>query len=457
MPLRFSRKDAEALVEAVARAEFVKPLQASRREVFRKYGLLGTSKDRVLTAIVYKLYRRQGVIDKIVLRTLGVSEEFYENLDPRARALLRLTVYFNVFDEVGDTRLTRAFMEYAKKECCKPGSSLSILLERLQRGVADLSKIKPQDELEELEFKYLISRRILELIQPVLGDELQAFLESINEKPWYGLRTNTLKARTEEILEELEEKGVEVKISPYVPTVVKYRVKKDSKLDYERLRCLREGKAVPQDDSSALASILLSPKPGETVADLCAAPGGKTTHMAELMENKGIIHAFDIYDDRIARLRELAEKTGTSRIIRVHKMDARNAIDVLGAESMDKVLVDPPCSSTGALAKHPDAKWRLKGDELNKLVKLQTELLDTAVQLVRPGGRILYTVCSILPQEGEEVVSRVLQKYREHLKLVPLNKPFEPSNILSGTMRAWPHKHETTGFFYALLEKTKPL
>jgi len=169
------------------------------------------------------------------------------------------------------------------------------------------------------------------------------------------------------------------------------------------------------------------------------------------MRNRGRIYAFDIHDDRIARLKELLERTGVT-IAKVFKEDARRAPEILYEEVADRVLLDPLCSSTEAIAKHPEARWRLDEEKLRGLVKLQEELLEVALRLAKPGGRILYTVCSVLPEEGEYLVRRFLEKHRSEVKLVPLTGPFG-SGLLPGTMRAWPHRHGTTGFFYALFEK----
>jgi 16S rRNA (cytosine967-C5)-methyltransferase len=211
---------------------------------------------------------------------------------------------------------------------------------------------------------------------------------------------------------------------------------------------------VIQEESAALAALILDPKPGEFVVDLCAAPGGKTEHMGELMRNKGVIHAFDVDSARIRRMRELLRKTGV-RIVRIHRADGRTAPKKLGRGVADKVLVDPPCTSDGTLPKNPDLRWRMYEAEVPKLAQLQYELLVAASKLVRPGGRILYTTCSLLPEEDEEVVRRFLERNTD-FRLIPLSGPYDQSSMLSGTMRAWPHRHGTIGFFYALIERVGP-
>ncbi|HIP65778.1 MAG TPA: Fmu (Sun) domain-containing protein, partial [Pyrodictium sp.] len=117
-----------------------------------------------------------------------------------------------------------------------------------------------------------------------------------------------------------------------------------------------------------------------------------------------------------------------------------------------KVLIDPPCTSTGALAKHPDARWRLTEEKLKEIIDLQRALLEEAHKLLRVGGRLLYTTCSILIEENEDNIKWFLKRHPCY-QIIPLKGPYEESPWLPGTMRAWPHKHNTTGFYYALLEK----
>ncbi|MEM4942929.1 MAG: Fmu (Sun) domain-containing protein, partial [Ignisphaera sp.] len=128
------------------------------------------------------------------------------------------------------------------------------------------------------------------------------------------------------------------------------------------------------------------------------------------------------------------------------------ASKIIGEDVADKVLVDPPCTSTGTIAKNHEVRWRVVYERIDDVQKLQIELLETAIKLVKPGGRILYTVCSIFREEGEDVIRYILDRYSDKVFLIPLTRPFDPG-FLKGTMRAWPHRHSVNGFFYALLEK----
>ena len=443
--LRISARDIEALLEAMVAWEKIKPGQVGKRRVFKRYGLLGTSKDRVFTAIIYGVSRRRGLVDRIISST-GCS---IEELDLYSLMLLRAIVYEKYFGE-GETNVYLSLVKLGPNVIGRiVGKGAKEKIATLIEKVINVS-YKPKDRIEELEFKYNAPYWFIhKLVEMIEWDETISFLEVTNRPPPLSFRINTLKASVEEVLEEFRKEGYRPIIGRYVSTVVKIR----EPYDYSSSKLLKNGKIIPQDEASALASILLGVRPGMVVVDLCAAPGGKTTHIAEIMKNHGRIIAIELYEDRAARLRQLLKRAGIS-IAEVHVMDAREAVKLFGEEIADRVLLDPSCSSTGAIAKHPEAKWRLNESVLSKLVSLQRELLDIAVRLLKPGGRLLYTTCSVLREENEENIEWILHKYKDIVKLIPLKEPFSPG-FLPGTMRAWPHRHEVTGFFYALMEKIK--
>ena len=172
--------------------------------------------------------------------------------------------------------------------------------------------------------------------------------------------------------------------------------------------------------------------------------------MAELMKNRGVIHAFDIDELRLKRMEELIERCGI-RIVKIYRKDARKATKILGEEIADKVMLDAPCTSDGTLMKNPELRWRIREDKIKELAELQYELLNVAIDLLKPKGRVLYCTCSMFKEENEEVIERIL-KERKNVKLVPL-RGYYSQGFIEGTIRAFPHKHNTIGFFYALLEK----
>lgn len=451
-------RDFIALVKAVKLGEEVKPSQQAKRSVFEEMGIAGTYKDRILTAVFYDIWKRVGVVDRIISEVTGVKDVAI--LDPWLRAALRVAVELLVFERFvkdKDKLLKQTYIKYLKGPVAGFLSDtthpyVGMYFWEVVDKIANYT-YNPSDFVLKWEYRYMVSEFIIRKLIDLIGkEETRKFLKAINRVPRINVRVNTLKATVEEVVKELEKEGVKPVVGKYVPTIVKFK----GPYDFNKSKLYSEGKIVIQEEASAVASILLDPKPNETVVDLCAAPGGKTTHMAELMKNTGVIHAFDIDEKRIKRMEDLLKRTGIT-IAKIYKTDGRKAPKIIGEEIADKVLVDAPCSSTGTLAKNHELRWRVRYEKIvNDLQKLQVELLETAIRLAKPGGRILYTVCSVFKEEGEDVVNHVLKKYENYVKLVPLEKPFDPG-LLSGTMRAWPHRHEVNGFFYALIEKTKSL
>jgi 16S rRNA (cytosine967-C5)-methyltransferase len=165
-----------------------------------------------------------------------------------------------------------------------------------------------------------------------------------------------------------------------------------------------------QDESAMHVASALAPEPGETILDLCAAPGGKTAHLAELMHNTGRIVACDVDEQRLQTVASLAQRLGLTILSPCRLRHDENADVPPGP--FDRVLVDVPCTNSGVLGKRPEARWRLRSDDLRHLVALQTRLLHTAADRVRPGGVVVYSTCSIEPDENRQVIDAVLESNR---------------------------------------------
>jgi len=429
------------LTEVLRKSEEIKPTQHAKRMVFEKYGILGTNADRRLTAMYYRIMKRLGIIDRIIREIVGVHQNI---LDPWLRAGMRVTVELLVFErrkKMNFEKLRKALADFLSKNTHPyVGMFYYEIFDKIREY-----ELRPKDEIEELELKYLLPAWYIRRMKELLGDEAEDLFRALNREPMISVRVNRLKASVEEVMEELERAGKRVKVSDVVPTVLKFR----GPFDFDRSKLYRRGKFVIQEEASALASILLDPKPGDTVVDLCAAPGGKTIHMAELMQNRGVIHAFDVDELRIRRMEELIRRCGV-RIVRIYRKDARTAPRVLGRGIADRVLVDAPCTSDGTLMKNPELRWRIREEKIPDIAELQYQLLKTAVELAKPGGRILYCTCSMFKEENEEVVERILEN--GEVELVPL-EGYYSEGFMKGTLRAFPHRHGTIGFFYALLEK----
>lgn len=229
-------------------------------------------------------------------------------------------------------------------------------------------------------------------------DLLKACFHS-NEIPVTVLRVNRLKATVGQVVSALEEHGTEV-----IPGQNDWSLRLPSGAKLSSLPGYHEGWWSVQDESSMHASEMLAPKPGERILDLCAAPGGKSAHLAELSNDEATIIACDVSESRLSRIAETIERLGLTSIEpTLIDRDGNN----IPEGPYDAVLVDVPCSNTGVLARRPEARWRFKENELEELIQLQTRLLLTAFDLIRPGGRIVYSTCSIEPEETTTLIESV--------------------------------------------------
>ncbi|GAB6136247.1 RsmB/NOP family class I SAM-dependent RNA methyltransferase [Thermococcus prieurii] len=436
--LKLSDRQLYALVEAVKLGEVIKPSQSAKRKAFSRYRIEGWENSK-LTGIFYSIQRRLGLIDEIIAELVGVSPLI---LDPWLRATLRVAVEVAVFRDPGG-RTVQHLKGLAKFLSGKTHPYVGYYYyELLPRIINYVPKLDSEEK--RLKWEYLFPEWFIARMRGLLGEEAEELLKALNETLPVSLRVNRLKASVEDVEDYLRRKNLRFERSERVETVIRV-------LDpFNPGKLMEKGLALPQEEASAVASLILSPKPGETVIDLAAAPGGKTAHMAELMENEGKIYAFDIDSERIKRMRQILKWAGVE-IVEVRKLDGRRAPEVLGEGIADRVLLDAPCTSDGTIAKNPELRWRLREKNIPKVVALQKELLESAWRLLKPDGRLLYSTCSMLPEENEEVVKWFLSRH-DDAKLVPLSGPYDES-FLPGTMRAWPHRHGTIGFFYALIEK----
>ena len=436
--LKLTDRQLYALIEAVKLGEEVKPSQQAKRKAFSRYRIEGWENSK-LTGIFYSIQRRLGLIDEVIEELVSVSPLI---LDPWLRATLRVAIEVAIFRNPGEK--TRQHLKglaqfLSKKTHPYVGYYYYDLLPKILEYVPVIDS-----EEKRLKWDYLFPEWFIGRMRALLGGEAEELLRALNETLPMSIRVNLLKSSVEEVEAYLRRKNVRFERSERVETVLRIT---DS---FNPEWLFNKGFAIAQEEAAAVASLVLSPKPGEVVVDLAAAPGGKTAHMAELMNNEGKIYAFDIDKTRIKRMNEILRRTGVE-IAETIKADGRKAVEILGEEIADRVMLDAPCTSDGTIAKNPELRWRLREKNIPKVVALQRELIESAWKLLRPGGRMLYSTCSMLPEENEEVVKWFLERH-EDARLIPLTGPYS-EGFLEGTMRAWPHRHRTIGFFYALIEK----
>jgi 16S rRNA (cytosine967-C5)-methyltransferase len=271
-----------------------------------------------------------------------------------------------------------------------------------------------------------------------LGKTWDKTLRALNQRPSMVLRANTLRTTPKElqtILEE-EEKITDSSLIIWSPDAVELKFPRN----VFRTQAFHNGLFEVQDAASQMVSEYLNVAPGMRVIDACAGAGGKTLHLAALMKNKGRIIAMDVKANKLAELKKRSTRAEVN-IIETREIDSSKVIKRL-KDSADRLLLDVPCSGLGVLRRNPDSKWKLTPEEIERVKKIQREILSDFSGMVKPGGKMVYATCSILPSEGEEQVKWFLSQVGERWNFL-------------GEKRYLPEVHHADGFYMALLEKAK--
>ena len=281
----------------------------------------------------------------------------------------------------------------------------------------------------------------------------ERLLKAQNRIPNTVVRVNTLKTDRQGLLERLNEEGVRGSTAClYSPEGVTLEGLKGP---VNKLTAFKEGLFQVQGEAAQVGSHLLCPRPGDSVLDVCAGLGGKSTHIAALMEDKGFILALDKTRSRLISLIQSSIRLGTGSVKPV-VADASGPLSTFMKYHFDKILVDGPCSGLGVISKNPDIKLRKREEDIKRLARLQTTILNQAVNLLKSGGRMLYLTCTISKEENEGVVEGFL-KTNSEIALENLNGtvPEWGLDLIddSGFFRTLPHVHGMEGFFGALLRK----
>tara|TARA_R110000824_G_scaffold366730_1_gene555441 strand:- start:37989 stop:39287 length:1299 start_codon:yes stop_codon:yes gene_type:complete len=290
------------------------------------------------------------------------------------------------------------------------------------------------------------------------GDRLEGEMAALMERAPTDLRVNTLQGDREAALAALAEANVVVEPTPLAPNGLRLT----ARANVQGLQAFRDGLIELQDEGSQLACMLTAAKPGEQIVDLCAGGGGKALSLAAMMGNRGQIHACDTDRRRLGKLMPRAQRAGARNIqIRFLKPDplaSEADPDLADLEArMDCVLVDAPCSGTGAWRRNPDARWRLTPELLQNYGEAQAEVLARGAQAVKPGGRLVYVTCSLLPSENENRVAAFLAA-RPDFEQADWDAywPAEhaaPQAPKGGALRLTPMTTGTDGFFIAILRR----
>lgn len=392
-----------------------------------------------------------------------VSRFFRDNrgLGPRERATLAETVYTVLrkkllFDHLAPSGSGPKERRLAILGFHGPRDFLkSALTEQEKNWLDQCDAINPADLMER--HRHNLPEWLVQPLKDQLGDEFWPLAESMAQNAPLDLRVNVLKEKRADVQKELAQAAIKSVATPYSP----WGLRIEGKPALTKLDAFTRGAIEVQDEGSQLLALLLDAKRGEMVVDFCAGAGGKTLAIGATMRSTGRLYAFDVSAHRLDALKPRMARSGLSNIhlaAIAHERDER--IKRL-AGKIDRVLVDAPCSGLGTLRRNPDLKWRQSAKAVQELVVKQAAILDSAARLLKPGGRLVYATCSILPQENEAIAEAFTAA---HPDFVPLDagevlgqlKVEQAASLCSGGetgtayLRMWPHRHQTDGFFAAV-------
>jgi 16S rRNA (cytosine967-C5)-methyltransferase len=315
------------------------------------------------------------------------------------------------------------------------------------------------DDLMDLH-RHNLPQWLVEPLKSQVGAEFDALTHSLNALAGLDLRVNALKAKRPDVQKQLAKLGIKSEPTPYSP----WGLRLADKPLLTKLDLFVQGDIEVQDEGSQLLALLLDGKRGEMVVDFCAGAGGKTLAVGASMRSTGRLYAFDVSAHRLDALKPRLARSGLSNVhpaAIAHERDDR--IKRL-AGKIDRVLVDAPCSGLGTLRRNPDLKWRQSPQAVQEMALKQAAILQSAARLLKPGGRLVYATCSLLPQENEAIAEAFTAAHPDFTvleagELLAAQKVEGAAGLCQGGegaqryLRLWPHRHQTDGFFAAVWQR----
>jgi len=409
-----------------------------------------SERDRAFTVhLVQGVYRWQIRLDWIIERSVRFP---FKEIEPDVLNVLRLAVYQIFFmDRVPESAAVNEAVKQAKSTGKRHVVGfVNGILRNLCRNRDRIPYPNPhRDRNLYLSIRYAYPLWLVKKWNKELGgQETEPLLNAGNAIPPLMVRTNTLKCQRDELIRRLGSEGT----SAIPATVSPEGIRVDGlKGPVNRLASFRQGLFQVQGEAAQICSHLLDPRPGETVLDVCAGLGGKSTHLAALMKDRGMVVAVDKSAGRLFTLLETASRL-KAESVRPVAADAAAPFPLRAERVFDRILIDAPCSGLGVISRHPDIKRARRPEDVKRLSRIQSRILDQAVSFLRPGGRLLYVTCTISREENEGVVAACLSRHpdmtREDLRA---HAPAWGADLIdeAGYFRPLPHRHAMEGFFAA--------
>lgn len=386
----------------------------------------------LISEIVYGVTTWKLTIDEIIKKysKLKLKKISYWILN-----ILRMGVYQIIFlDKIPKSAAVNESVNLAKRYGHSSSSNfVNAILRKIEKTdykeffqiSNDIERISKTTSMPEWIIKELLKNNSIERVEQICKNS--------NIKPKITIRINRLKTNKDEFVKRLEEQNINYKETTYENFLILEKTK-----NIENLDLFKNGFFTVQDISAGLTAKILDPKPGENILDACSAPGGKTTYIAELMENKGMIEAWDIHEHRTKLVDENAKRLGIN-IIKTKVKDATVYDEELN-EKFDRILLDVPCLGIGVIKRKPDIKWKRRTEDIKEITNIQQKILNNCSKYLKKQGVLIYSTCSIIKEENENVIYKFLEE----------NNDFEiAENVIMNIIP----DDEKDGFFICKLQK----
>ena len=401
----------------------------------------------LISEIVYGVTTWKLTLDEIIKK---YSKIRLKKISPWILNILRMGIYQIVFlDKIPKSAAVNESVNLAKRYGHKSSSNFvnAILRKVNDNDYKELFNIK--DDVERISKTTSMPIWIVEqLLKENTVKQVEEICNASNIRPKVTVRVNRLKISKEELERLLEERNIEYTQGKIDDFLILNKIK-----NIENLDLFKNGYFTVQDEGAGIIALVLDVKEGEKILDACSSPGGKTTYMAELMQNNGEIHAWDLYKHRVCLVEENAERLGIN-IIKTKCEDASIYKEEY-KEKFDKILLDVPCLGIGVLKRKPDIKWKRKREDIKEITQIQEKILETCSKYLKKGGQLVYSTCSIFKEENEDIIEKFVEKNKEfeYAKVVGENyKYFTKNQKNQAILNLIPNK-ENDGFFICKLQK----
>lgn len=393
--------------------------------------------------IVYGVLQNRMLLDYYLS---AYCSQKLEKLQPPLSDILRIGAYQIMFlDKVPDSAAVNESVELAKRSGRASAAGLvNAVLRKLARSRQTLPPL-PKEPADRLSIAYSHPKWLAERMIDLLGpEEAEQYLQSNNEIAPMTVQVNPLRTDKAALTTELSECGVLVREHPWIPDCLTL----SGTGDLTALEAFRSGKILVQDGAAHLAAAVAGVQPGQRVLDVCAAPGGKSFAMAFIMADQGRILSCDLHENKLKRIREGAQRLGI-HCIETATADARSFNPDWEA-AFDTVVCDVPCSGLGIIRKKPDVRYK-DAQELAALPAIQRAIVDNSARYVRPGGTLIYSTCTVLPEENEQVTDGFLSGHPE-FSYEAFTLPGTVGTV-PGHVTLWPQRHDTDGFYICRMRR----